>query len=71
MPLYAYRCPTCGHKWDEFRSIEGSETSEERCERCAQTEGLVPQHGTKVPGLGSVSVPGGTPIHFPGKKENK
>jgi predicted nucleic acid-binding Zn ribbon protein len=34
MPIYTYRCPY-GHEWDEVRTMEGSETSEEPCKHQA------------------------------------
>lgn len=35
MPIYTYRCPQ-GHTWDEVRSYEGSETSQEPCRTCLE-----------------------------------
>jgi len=53
MPIYTYRCPE-GHTWDEVRTIEGSEASEEPCPECtrAQSGQAIPAHGKKVPATG-------------------
>lgn len=78
MPIYTYRCPE-GHEWDEVRSIEGSETSQEPCATCVEaatgprglTAGLVvPQPGRKVPSPVSASFrgPGWTPKFYPNRK---
>ena len=34
MPLYAYKCPSCGHKFEALRSISARE--EVVCEHCGK-----------------------------------
>ena len=79
MPIYTYRCSE-GHEWDEVRSVEGSEASEESCPECTRAasgpDGLrsgqaVPAFGRKVPSTGVTPIfkgGGWTPKFYPNKK---
>ena len=83
MPIYTYRCPNCGHEWDEVRSLtEESQASVDPCPVC--TEGAsgpaglspgqpVPVVGTKVPSSFSVKFVGSgwTPTYYPNQRGNK
>lgn len=76
MPVYTYECSK-GHRWDEVRSIAGSEVSSDPCATCVANSGAegVAQYdqellGKKVPSAGgSVTVrgPGLTPKFYKGK----
>jgi predicted nucleic acid-binding Zn ribbon protein len=79
VPVYTYRCPQ-GHEWDEIRSIEGSQTSEEPCPTCLEAlnpaidlglpyNGTPAERGKKVPSQVSVKFVGRgwTPTHFSGR----
>ena len=80
MPFYTYQCPT-GHRWDEVRSIHGSETSQDPCPTCVEglpepgPEDEEPDwsqfHGRRVPPDTPPSVKfvgaGWTPKHYPNR----
>lgn len=78
MPIYTYRGP-CGHEWDEVRTIEGSEASQESCPVCtAATSGpsglqswqALPALGKKIPPTGVTPIfkgEGWTPKFYPNR----
>lgn len=81
MPTYTYQCDA-GHKWDEVRTYEGSQTSSEPCPTCLAYaderglelgEDLSDFAGRKVPAQVSIAFHGHgwTPTFYPGRKGNK
>lgn len=46
MPTYAYHCDSCGHDFEQFRSISGRDDPS-TCPACEQTTNI-----TRVPVLG-------------------
>lgn len=57
MPIYTYRCQTCEHRFEEFRSLADGDTCDCPIALCGGT-------GIKVPSPVSRPLGGDTPIHY-------
>lgn len=36
MPTYAYKCPACGHSFEEFKDMCSSEEDKQTCPECGK-----------------------------------
>lgn len=63
MPIYAYKCPSCGHKFEELKSVETRDTAV--CEKCGE-KAVRDYTGKCAFGAKSSSGCGGSCGHCPG-----